>query len=170
LDFSPANRIYIAFSQDSPKQPSGKANGYFLKIHRLHCTLDFLAAEERVSRDVKSPAKRGWFRPIGEQVNNTSLAEVARHSRLLRQMGCYERNEVKPSNEMVAASIAETLEVSLDYLVGNIDLLLEKNVVNKIVDIQKLNSEDRAHVFALLDAFLQSQKAKKVLHHKTKAH
>jgi len=71
---------------------------------------------------------------------------------------------------MVAASIAEALEVSLDYLVGNIDLLLGKNVVNKFVDIQKLNSEDRAHVFALLDAFLQSQKAKKVLHHKTKAH
>jgi transcriptional regulator with XRE-family HTH domain len=76
-------------------------------------------------------------------------------------IGRYERDEVKPSIEM-AASIAEALEVSLDYLVGNTDLLLEKNVVNKIVDIQKLNTEDRAHVFALLDAFLQSQKAKKV--------
>src|ERR1017187_11042678 len=76
-------------------------------------------------------------------------------------IGRYERDEVKPSIE-VAAQIAEALEVSLDYLVGNTDLLLEKNVINKIVDIQKLNTEDRAHVFALLDAFLQSQKAKKV--------
>jgi transcriptional regulator with XRE-family HTH domain len=76
-------------------------------------------------------------------------------------IGRYERDEVKPSIEM-AAAIAEALEVSLDYLVGNTDLLLEKNVINKIVDIQKLNTEDRAHVFALLDAFLQSQKAKKV--------
>jgi transcriptional regulator with XRE-family HTH domain len=76
-------------------------------------------------------------------------------------IGRYERDEVKPSIEM-AAAIAEALEVSLDYLVGNTDLLLEKNVVNKIVDIQKLNSEDRAHVLALLDAFLQSHKAKKV--------
>ncbi len=73
----------------------------------------------------------------------------------------YERDEVKPSIEM-AAAIAEALEVSLDYLVGNSDLLLEKNVVNKILDIQKLNTEDKAHVFAMLDAFLQSQKAKKV--------
>jgi hypothetical protein len=40
--------------------------------------------------------------------------------------------------------------------------LLEKNIVSKIVDIQKLNTEDKAHVFALLDAFLQSNKAKKV--------
>lgn len=76
-------------------------------------------------------------------------------------IGRYERDEVKPSIEM-AAAIAEALEVSLDYLVGNTDLLLEKNIVNKIVDIQKLDHDDRAHVFALLDAFLQSQKAKKV--------
>jgi transcriptional regulator with XRE-family HTH domain len=76
-------------------------------------------------------------------------------------IGRYERDEVKPSIEM-AAAIAEALEVSLDYLVGNTDLLLEKNIVSKIVDIQKLNIEDRAHVFALLDAFLQSNKAKKV--------
>ena len=76
-------------------------------------------------------------------------------------IGRYERDEVKPSIEM-AAAIAEALEVSLDYLVGNTDLLLEKNIVSKIVDIQQLGTEDRAHVFALLDAFLQSTKAKKV--------
>jgi transcriptional regulator with XRE-family HTH domain len=76
-------------------------------------------------------------------------------------IGRYERDEVKPSIEM-AAAIAEALEVSLDYLVGNSDLLLEKNVLNKIMDIQKLGSEDKAHVFAMLDAFLQSHKAKKV--------
>ncbi len=61
----------------------------------------------------------------------------------------------------MAASIAEALEVSLDYLVGNTDLLLDKSVLNKIVDIQKLNPEDRAHVYALLDAFLRDHKAKK---------
>ncbi len=44
----------------------------------------------------------------------------------------------------MAAAIAEALEVSLDYLVGNTDLLLEKNMVSKIVDIQKLNTEDIA--------------------------
>ncbi len=73
----------------------------------------------------------------------------------------YESDEVQPSIEM-AAAIADALEASRDYLVGNIDLLLEKNVLNKISDIQKLGSEERAHVFAILDAFLQSHKAKKV--------
>jgi transcriptional regulator with XRE-family HTH domain len=76
-------------------------------------------------------------------------------------IGRYERDEVKPSIE-VAAAIADALDISLDYLVGNTDLMLEKNIVNKIVDIQQLNTEDRAHVFALLDAFLQSNKTKKV--------
>lgn len=76
-------------------------------------------------------------------------------------IGRYERDEVKPSIEM-AAAIAEALEVSLDYLVGNTELLLEKHIVAKIADIQKLGQEDKAHVFALLDAFLQSHKAKKV--------
>lgn len=35
--------------------------------------------------------------------------------------------------------------------------------MNKILDIQTLGNEDKAYVFAMLDAFLQSQKAKKFL-------
>jgi hypothetical protein len=70
---------------------------------------------------------------------------------------------VKLTKEELSKAInGEALEVSLDYLVGNTDLLLEKNVVNKIVDIQKLCTEEKAYFFALLDAFLQSHKAKKV--------
>lgn len=76
-------------------------------------------------------------------------------------IGRYERDEVKPSIEVVI-KIADTLEVSIDYLVGKSSLELDKNTVKRIQDIQKLNTEDKAHVFALLDAFLQSHKAKKV--------
>ena len=74
-------------------------------------------------------------------------------------IGRYERDEVKPSIEM-AAAIAEALEVSLDYLVGNNDLLLEKNVIKRIIDIQKLASIEKEHVFALMDAFLRDTKTK----------
>ncbi|MEJ7830385.1 MAG: RstR family transcriptional repressor [Segetibacter sp.] len=76
-------------------------------------------------------------------------------------IGRYERDEVKPSIEVVI-KIADTLEVSIDYLVGKSNVELDKTVLKKIQDIQKLNGDDKAHVFALLDAFLQSQKAKKV--------
>jgi len=68
-------------------------------------------------------------------------------------IGRYERGEVKPSIE-VAMNIAEALDVSLDYLVGSTDSQLEKNIVNRIQNIQKLTDEDKGHLFALMDAFL----------------
>jgi len=45
-------------------------------------------------------------------------------------IGRYERNEVKPSIEM-ATQIAQELNVSLDYLVGSTDLLLDKGIIKK---------------------------------------
>ena len=72
-------------------------------------------------------------------------------------IGMHERDEAKPFIEM-ATQLAEALEVSLDYLVGSSDFLLEKNVVNKILDIQKLKESDKQHVFALLDAFIKQTK------------
>jgi len=75
-------------------------------------------------------------------------------------VGRYERDEVKPSME-VAAKIADALEVSLDYLAGNSKQLLEKNIIKRITDIQQLPTDDKAHLFALMDAFLRDHKAKK---------
>jgi transcriptional regulator with XRE-family HTH domain len=75
-------------------------------------------------------------------------------------IGRYERDEVKPSIE-VAAKIAQVLCVSLDYLVGNSDLLLDADVIKKIQDIQKLPEKDRDHLFYIVDNILQNVKAKK---------
>ena len=75
-------------------------------------------------------------------------------------IGKYERDEVKPSID-TAAKIADALEVSLDYLSGNTSQLLEKNIVKRITDIQQLPADDKAHLFALMDAFLRDHKAKK---------
>ncbi|WP_413514173.1 helix-turn-helix domain-containing protein, partial [Myroides odoratus] len=60
-------------------------------------------------------------------------------------IGRYEREEVKPSIE-IATELAEALQISLDYLVGVTDILLDKNIVNRVLDIQKLNEEDKKHV------------------------
>ena len=79
-------------------------------------------------------------------------------------VGRYERDEVKPSIE-VAAKIADALEVSLDYLAGNSNQLLEKNIVKRITDIQQLPADDKAHLFALMDAFLRDHKAKRAYSH-----
>ena len=60
----------------------------------------------------------------------------------------------------VASQIARALEVSLDYLVGNTDLLLDKLTIKRIQDIQQLDSENRSHLYAMMDAFLRDYKAK----------
>ena len=77
-------------------------------------------------------------------------------------IGRYERDEVKPSIE-VAAKIAAVLEVSVDFLIGNSDnFIKDKALLKRINEILSLNDKDREHVFALLDAFLRDNKAKKV--------
>jgi transcriptional regulator with XRE-family HTH domain len=75
-------------------------------------------------------------------------------------IGRYERNEIKPSIE-VASKIADNLEVSLDYLMGKSDIVLDKSLIKKIVDIQKLPQEERDCVNKMLEAFLRDFNAKK---------
>jgi hypothetical protein len=70
-------------------------------------------------------------------------------------------DEAKPSIE-VDIKIASTLEVTIDYLVGKTTFELDYNTMNRLQDIKKLVQDDTAHIFALLDAFIQSQKAKRV--------
>ena len=75
-------------------------------------------------------------------------------------IGRYERDEVKPSIQVVI-KIADTLDVSIDYLVGNTDLLLDSSVLQRIMEIQKLNEEDKTDALKLLDMFLRDTKARK---------
>lgn len=75
-------------------------------------------------------------------------------------IGRYERDEMKPSIE-VAAKMAELLDVSLDYLVGKTDVLLDSKIMNRITEIQKLSAEEQKTVFSFLDAFLRDTKTRK---------
>lgn len=52
-------------------------------------------------------------------------------------IGRYERDEMKPSID-TANKLAEYLEVSLDYLIGNIDVLLDTNTLNRVLEVQQL--------------------------------
>jgi transcriptional regulator with XRE-family HTH domain len=92
-----------------------------------------------------------------KKISQDALAKkIGAHGAVI---GRYERDEVKPSIEM-ASQIAEALEVSLDYLVGNTSLILDKGIVKRIQDIQLLDKENKNHLFALMDAFLRDYKAK----------
>lgn len=75
-------------------------------------------------------------------------------------IGRYERDEMKPSIE-VAAKMAELLDVSLDFLVGKTDVLLDSKIMKRITEIQKLSDEEQKTVFSLMDAFLRDNKTRK---------
>lgn len=77
-------------------------------------------------------------------------------------IGRYERNEIKPSVD-IAAKIADALDVSLDYLVGSTDMVLEKSLLKKISDIQKLPEDKKNVVMELLDSFLKQTKLQSIL-------
>jgi transcriptional regulator with XRE-family HTH domain len=75
-------------------------------------------------------------------------------------IGRHERDEMKPSIE-AAAKMAVLLDVSLDYLVGKTDVLLDSKITNRITEIQKLSTEEQKTVFSFLDAFLRDTKTRK---------
>ena len=92
-----------------------------------------------------------------QKISQDELAKrIGAHAPVI---GRYERGEVKPSIE-VATKIADALEVSLDYLVGRSDLMLENKVLDRVLDIQKLSDKDREHLFAMMDAYLGDAKAR----------
>ena len=74
-------------------------------------------------------------------------------------IGRYERGDIKPSIEVVA-KIADALEVSVDYLIGKTDLQLDKEAVQRLVDISKLPIESKNYVLGLIDMALRDFKAK----------
>ena len=75
-------------------------------------------------------------------------------------IGRYERDEVKPSIEVVIR-MADALEVSLDFLVGKTELELDTSTINRIQEVAKLPEQEKQQVFMVLDALLRDFKARK---------
>ena len=74
-------------------------------------------------------------------------------------LGRYERGEASPSIE-VAIKLAEHLSVSVDYLIGKSDLMIDPATLEKITTIQKLPEQDREHILFALEAMLRDAKAR----------
>ena len=77
-------------------------------------------------------------------------------------IGRYERDEMKPSVE-VAAKMADLLEVSLDYLVGQTDQELDRAIQKRIMEISKFSDEEKNHIWAVIDAFIAKAKIQSIL-------
>jgi len=78
-------------------------------------------------------------------------------------IGKYERNEIKPSID-TAAKIAEALGVTIDYLVKEGEYQnIDNETLKRMKELAKLSKEDKAHVFAMLDAFFAKNKLQSLL-------
>ncbi len=77
-------------------------------------------------------------------------------------IGRYERQEITPSVE-IANKIALALGVSLDFLVGNVELELNDTLMEKVKEVNKMSDKDKDYVFTLIDAFIARNKLKTIL-------
>ena len=78
-------------------------------------------------------------------------------------VGRCERGEMTPSVE-VAKKLADTFDVTLDFLVddtGKTAEIKDKAMLQRIMDIQALDSEDQKTIVHVLDSLLRDAKAKK---------
>ncbi len=75
-------------------------------------------------------------------------------------IGRYERALMSPSIEVVI-KLADALDVSIDYLVGNTRLQLDKPMLKRLEDIGSLPKENREYVFGVVDALIRDLKARK---------
>lgn len=69
-----------------------------------------------------------------------------------------ERNEITTSVEN-ANRIVKALEVPLDYLTGLSNIYINKSIGEIVMSFQKLNNDDREHIFTTINTFILNVKA-----------
>ena len=95
-----------------------------------------------------------------QKISQTDLAsKLGIHKNVL---GRYERNEVLPSIE-IARKIADILDISLDYLTGQVDVEMDKNTRKRILEVSKFEETDRNHIFSVIDAFIAKRKIQSIM-------
>ncbi|MDD3919500.1 helix-turn-helix domain-containing protein [Sphingobacterium sp. Mn56C] len=105
---------------------------------------------------------------IGERITqlrkqqNLSQDELAKKAGVSRTIiGNYERNTNTPSIE-VLIKLAKVFNVSVDFLIGEGELAaLDKDLLKRIEDIEKLDEDTKKHLFFLIDNVIQNYKTKK---------
>ena len=76
-------------------------------------------------------------------------------------VGKYERDEMKPSID-TATKLANALEVSLDYLVGNAETeVFDKGLLKRIEELSELSENDQQGILYALDGLLRDAKTRR---------
>ncbi|PXX95164.1 hypothetical protein DF185_22560 [Marinifilum breve] len=92
-----------------------------------------------------------------------SQSELAKQIQVSREIvGRYERGDAVPSID-IAKRMADVFEVSLDYLVGTSEKLINKEMLKRIEEVDKMKPEEKKMVYAFLDAFITKTKLQTLL-------
>ena len=101
---------------------------------------------------------------IGEHIALLRKRKKLSQSALGKQVGTsgdiigrYERDMMTPSIDVIM-KIADTLGVSIDFLVGKTTLELDQATMTRLEDISKLPAERKEYVFSLIDMALRDFK------------
>lgn len=104
---------------------------------------------------------------IGSKINflrkekNWSQGDLAEKINASREIiGKYERNENLPSIEMTL-KMAKAFGVTVDYLLGEGEYSsYDKDTIDRLKSIQKLDSNTKSVLFNLIDTYIQNFKSK----------
>lgn len=72
----------------------------------------------------------------------------------------YERNEIKPAID-TAKAIAVALGVTMDFLLGSDDTVMDKELLQKVKDIESFTEEERNKIYDLINMAISYHKIKK---------
>lgn len=75
-------------------------------------------------------------------------------------IGRYERGDIKPSIDVVV-KLAEVLEVSIDYLVGQTSTEIDRSALNRLESISALPEEEQGIIYTVVDSLLRDFKTRK---------
>lgn len=75
-------------------------------------------------------------------------------------IGRYERNEIKPAMD-TAKNTADKLGVTIDFLLGGDEMIMNKNLLQKMKDIESFTEVERIKIYDLIDMAISYHKTKK---------
>jgi len=92
---------------------------------------------------------------------NWSQVELAKQINASREIiSRYERNESQPSIDMIV-KMANAFDVTVDFLLGQSEnAALDKDTIERINDIQKMDSSTKNILFNVIDTYIQNFKTK----------
>jgi transcriptional regulator with XRE-family HTH domain len=92
-----------------------------------------------------------------------SQADLADASGVSREMiSKYERGEAVPSLD-AAKKMADALEITLDYLVGEgTNSKLDKKTLKRLQELEHLEEDKKQMLFDMIDMYIRDAKARKV--------